>query len=109
VRRRKVIAVVVLVLGVLLLAGAMADHSFASPRNAECQSGLGQLGQIIDTTVAHDCGLVGALEAATGWLILLGVAALGAGVYLARAAYSRSASSSSDRTPPGGRSPSRTI
>ena len=109
-RRRRVIAVLVLALGVLLLAGAVVDHSLVAPKNAECQSGIGQLGQIIDNTVAHDCGLVGGLEAAIGWLIVLGVAALGTGVLLLRAAYRSSASiSSSERTPPAGNSPSRTI
>jgi hypothetical protein len=108
VRRRKVISVVVLVLGVVLLVGALVDHSFAAPRNAECQSGLGQIGQLIDNSVAHDCGLVGVLEAAFGWLLLLGLATLGAGAYLV-GTYSKSARSSSDRTPPDGGSPSRTI
>lgn len=109
-RRRKVIAVLVLVLGVLLLVGAGIDHSFAAPRNAECQSGIGQIGQFVDNTIAHDCGLVGVLESAIGWLIVLGVLALGSGALLAWSAYRSSGSrSSSDRTPPGGRSPSRTI
>jgi hypothetical protein len=87
VRRRKVLAVVVLVLGVVLLAGAMADHSFAAPRNAQCQSGIGQIGQIVDSTVARDCGLVGGLETAVGWLIAAGVAALAGGAVLTRTAF----------------------
>lgn len=109
-RRRKVIAVLVLVLGVLLLASAGIDHSFAAPRNAECQSGIGQIGQLVDGNIAHDCGLVGVLESAIGWLIVLGILALGAGALLLRSAYRSSGSkSSSDWTPPDGRSPSRTI
>lgn len=109
-RQRKVIAVVVLLLGVLLLVGAVIDHSFAAPRNAECQSGIGQVGQLVDGTIAHDCGLVGVLESAIGWLIVLGILALGVGGGLLRSAYRSSGSrSSSDRTPPAGGSPSRTI
>jgi hypothetical protein len=52
------------------------------PKSALCQSGIGQIGQAIDTTVAHDCGLVNGLEAAVGWLLVLGVLAVAFGGYV---------------------------
>ena len=57
---------------VLFVAG-LADHAFAAPKAALCQSGIGQFVQDLDGTVAHDCGLVTVLEAATGWLLVAGV------------------------------------
>lgn len=47
------------------LAGGPGDV-FAAPKAALCQSGLGQFVQDLDGGVAHDCGLVTALEDATG-------------------------------------------
>lgn len=86
-RRQKILALVIFVLGVALLVGAFVDHSFAAPRNAACQSGIGQIGQLVDNTLAHDCGLVGVLETAVGWLIALGVVGIGAGAFLVRNAF----------------------
>jgi hypothetical protein len=87
--RRKTTGAVAIAAGVVLLAAGLADHAFAAPKAALCQSGLGQLVQGLDDTVAHDCGLVTTLEAATGWLLVAGVliAVFGAAViYNARAA-----------------------
>jgi hypothetical protein len=80
--RRKTTGVVALVLGVVMFVAGLADHAFAAPKAALCQSGLGQVVQGLDGTVAHDCGLVTTLEAATGWLLVAGVliAVLGAAV-----------------------------
>jgi hypothetical protein len=80
--QRKTTGVVALVLGVVLFIGGLVDHAFAAPKAALCQSGIGEIGQAIDNTVAHDCGLVTALESAVGWLLATGIlaAALGAAV-----------------------------
>jgi hypothetical protein len=70
------------VLGAILFVAGLIDHWVVAPKSALCQSGIGQIGQAIDTTVAHDCGLVNALEAAVGWLLVLGVLAVIFGVYV---------------------------
>jgi len=82
VRRPKVVAVVVAVLGVALIVGGFVAHNFAAPRNAECQSPVGQVGQFVDNTIAHDCGLVTTLESAVGWIFVLGIAAIVGGAVL---------------------------
>jgi hypothetical protein len=90
-RRRGTGAVAVAAGAVLFVAG-LADHAFAAPKAALCQSGIGQFVQDLDGSVAHDCGLVTALEAATGWLLVAGVliAVFGAAVIVsARAAVTR--------------------
>jgi len=74
--RRKSTGAVALALGVVLFIGGIVDHLFAAPKAALCQSGIGQLAQGFDTTVAHDCGLVTALETAVGWLLVAGVFAV---------------------------------
>ena len=92
--RRKTTGVVAIVAGVVLFVAGLADHAFAAPKAALCQSGIGQFVQGLDGTVAHDCGLVTALEAATGWLLVAGVliAVFGAAVIVnARAAVTRPA------------------
>ncbi len=71
--RRKTTGIVAAVLGAVLLIAGLVDHVFAAPKAALCQSGLGQLVQGFDGTVAHDCGLVTALESAVGWLLVVGV------------------------------------
>jgi hypothetical protein len=71
--RRKKTGVITLAAGVVLLVAGLADHVFAAPKAALCQSGIGQFVQDLDGTVAHDCGLVTALEAATGWLLVAGL------------------------------------
>jgi hypothetical protein len=92
--RRKTTGVVAVVAGVVLFIAGLADHAFAAPKAALCQSGIGQFVQDLDGSVAHDCGLVTALEAATGWLLVAGVliAVFGAAVIVnARAAVTRPA------------------
>jgi hypothetical protein len=74
--RRKTTGAVALAVGVVLVIAGIVDHEFAAPKAALCQSGIGQLAQGFDTTVAHDCGLVTALEAAEGWLLVAGVLTL---------------------------------
>ena len=74
--RRKTTGAVALAVGVVLFIAGIVDHLFAAPKAALCQSGIGQIAQGFDTTVAHDCGLVTALEAAVGWLLVAGVFAV---------------------------------
>jgi hypothetical protein len=71
--RNKTTVAAALALGIVLFIAGIVDHLFAAPKAALCQSGIGQLAQGFDTTVAHDCGLVTALEAAVGWLLVAGV------------------------------------
>jgi hypothetical protein len=71
--RRKTTGIVAAVLGVVLFIAGLVDHVFAAPKAALCQSGLGQLVQGFDGTVAHNCGVVTALESAVGWLLVAGV------------------------------------
>src|ERR1700683_1467304 len=80
--RRRATGVAAVVVGAILLVAGLIDHWVVAPKSALCQSGIGQIGQAIDTTVAHDCGLVNALEAAVGWLLILGVLAVIFGVYV---------------------------
>jgi len=80
--RRRATGVAAVVLGAILFVGGLIDHWVVAPKSALCQSGIGQIGQAIDTTVAHDCGLVNALEAAVGWLLVLGVLAVIFGAYV---------------------------
>jgi len=71
--RRKRTGVAAVATGVVLFVAGLADHVFAAPKAALCQSGIGQFVQGLDGTVAHDCELVTALEAATGWLLAAGI------------------------------------
>ena len=80
-RRRKAFGLTALTLGVILLLAGIIDHAALASKSALCQSGLGQIGQLIDGTVAHDCGLVTTLESAVGWLLATGVLALILGAY----------------------------
>jgi hypothetical protein len=101
--RRKKTGVVAVVAGVVLFVAGLADHAFAAPKAALCQSGIGQFVQDLDGSVAHDCGLVTALEAATGWLLVTGVliAVFGAAVIVtARAVVPRPAAPADPATPP---------
>jgi hypothetical protein len=101
--RRKTTGVVAVAAGLVLLVAGLADHAFAAPRAALCQSGIGQFVQDLDGSVAHDCGLVTALEAATGWLLVTGVliAVFGAAViFSARAAVTPPAGPAGPAAPP---------
>jgi hypothetical protein len=100
--RRKTTGIVAVVFGVVAFIAGLVDHAFAAPKAALCQSGLGQLAQGFDGTVAHDCGLVTALESAVGWLLVAGVliAVFGAAVlYNARIPKSAPASATSADRP----------
>ncbi len=81
-RRQRATGVAAVALGGVLFVAGLIDHWVVAPKSALCQSGIGQIGQAIDTTVAHDCGLVNTLEAAVGWLLVLGVLAIIFGVFV---------------------------
>ena len=82
--RRKTTGVAALVIGAILVIAGFVDHAVISSKNALCQSPLGQIGSAIDNTVAHDCGLVTALESAIPWLIGLGILGLILGIAVIR-------------------------
>jgi hypothetical protein len=82
--RRKATGVAALVLGAILIIAGLVDHAVIASKAALCQSPIGQIGGAIDTTVAHDCGLVNALESAVGWLIAVGILALILGIVVIR-------------------------
>ncbi len=82
--RRKSTGVAAIAAGAVLLVAGLVDHVLAAPKAALCQSGLGQVAQGLDGTVAHDCGLVTAAESAVGWLLAAGVLAAVLGAALLR-------------------------
>src|ERR1700733_11351356 len=82
--RRKTTGVAALVIGAILIIAGLVDHEIIAPKNALCQSPIGQLGSAFDNTVAHDCGLVTALESAVGWLIVVGILGLILGIVVIR-------------------------
>jgi len=72
--------------GVVLLT--VPFHDGTIPQwNALCSSDVGQIGQIIDNSAQHDCGMVSLADHLMGWLLGLGIVALaGSGLlWLARA------------------------
>jgi hypothetical protein len=72
------------VIGAILIIAGLVDHAVIASKNALCQSPIGQIGSAIDNTVAHDCGLVTALEAAVGWLLVVGILGLILGIVVIR-------------------------
>jgi len=82
--RRKATGVAALVIGAFLIIAGLVDHEIIASKNALCQSPIGQLGSAFDNTVAHDCGLVTALESAVGWLIVVGILGLILGIVVIR-------------------------
>jgi hypothetical protein len=82
--RRKATGVAALVLGAILFIAGLVDHAVIASKAALCQSPIGQIGGAIDTTVAHDCGLVSDLESAVGWLIAVGILAVILGIVVIR-------------------------
>jgi hypothetical protein len=97
--RRKKTGVIAIVAGAVLFVAGLLDHAFAAPKATLCQSGLGQFVQDLDGTVAHDCGLVTALEAATGWLLAAGILAAIFGAAVLR--HARAARPSAQSASPG--------
>lgn len=82
--RRKATGIAAVVLGAILIIAGLVDHAVIASKAALCQSPIGQIGGAIDTTVAHDCGLVNDLESAVGWLIAVGILAVILGIVVIR-------------------------
>jgi hypothetical protein len=75
-----------LVLGGILLM-TVPFHDGTIPQwNALCSSDIGQIGQVLDSSAQHDCGMVSLADRLMGWLLGLGILALaGSGLlWLAR-------------------------
>jgi hypothetical protein len=71
----------------VLLAIIPLDHGTIPQWNGLCNSGLGQLGQLLDTSARQDCGAVGLADHAIGWLIGFGTVGLAAALVLAVIQY----------------------
>jgi hypothetical protein len=67
--------------GVLLLTVPLHDGTIPQ-WNGLCSSGIGQIGQLIDSSAQQDCGAVNVADHLIGWLIGGGIAALAASALL---------------------------
>jgi hypothetical protein len=65
------------VLGVLLVTVPF-HHSTIPQWNGLCSSGVGQIGQLLDSSAQRDCGMVSLADHLIGWLLALGILALAA-------------------------------
>jgi hypothetical protein len=80
-RRRAAVAGLAAVGALLTLASILLMivpfHDGTIPQwNALCSSDIGQIGQVLDSSAQHDCGLVSLADHLMGWLLLLGILAL---------------------------------
>lgn len=66
--------------GAALLVAGLADHAYAAPKAALCGSGPGEFGQVVNPSLAGDCGTYQSLEQVVGWLMGAGVVLLGFGM-----------------------------
>ena len=67
--------------GILLVT--VPFHRATIPQwNGLCSSGLGQIGQLLDTSAQRDCGAVSLADHLIGWLFGLGILALAASALL---------------------------
>jgi hypothetical protein len=79
------------VLGVLLVT--IPFHHGTIPQwNGLCSSGVGQIGQLLDSSAQRDCGMVSLADHLIGWLLALGIVALAASGLLWMRARPRSSS-----------------
>jgi len=85
------IAGAVLTLGGILLMSVPFHDGTIPQWNALCTSDIGQIGQVLDSSAQHDCGMVGVADHLIGWLLGLGILALaGSGLlWLGRARPAR--------------------
>jgi hypothetical protein len=67
-------------LGQTTILVAYTGGRTVSQVNGICASGIGQLGQAMSTTVSQRCGQVAMYEQIHGWLIIIGVVAVAAGI-----------------------------
>jgi hypothetical protein len=67
--------------GILLIT--VPFHDGTIPQwNALCSSDIGQIGQVLDSSAQHDCGMVSLADHLMGWLFALGILALGGSALL---------------------------
>jgi hypothetical protein len=71
------VGTLLLAAGVLLMTVPL-HHGTIPQWNGLCTSGVGQIGQLIDSTAQQDCGSVSLADHLIGWLIGGGLAALAA-------------------------------
>jgi hypothetical protein len=84
---RPLVAALSVLGGLLLAAGLLLMtvplHDGTIPQwNGLCSSGIGQIGQLIDSSAQQDCGAVSLADHLIGWLIGGGLLALAAAVLL---------------------------
>jgi uncharacterized membrane protein HdeD (DUF308 family) len=85
---RRAPALALAVLGALLTLAGIAlvtvrFHQGTIPQwNGLCSSDLGQIGQLLDGSAQHDCGMVSAADHVIGWLFALGLLGLAASALL---------------------------
>ncbi len=72
-----VIGVLLVVAGILLVTVPF-DHGTIPQWNGLCSSGIGQIGQLIDSSAQQDCGAVSLADHLIGWLIGGGIVLLAA-------------------------------
>jgi hypothetical protein len=61
--------------GILLMT--VPFHDGTIPQwNGLCSSDVGQIGQFLDSSAQHDCGMVSVADHLIGWLLGLGILAL---------------------------------
>jgi len=65
-----------LTLGGILLMSVPFHNGTIPQWNALCSSDIGQIGQALDSSAQHDCGMVGVADHLIGWLLGLGILAL---------------------------------
>ena len=65
-----------LTIGALALVTVRFQHGTIPQWNGVCTSGIGQIGQLFDSTAQQDCNLVGLADHLIGWLFATGLLAL---------------------------------
>jgi hypothetical protein len=69
-------------IGAVLLVTVPFHHGTVPQWNGVCSSGVGQIGQLFDSTAQRDCGLVSVADHLIGWLLVGGLLALAASALL---------------------------
>jgi hypothetical protein len=71
-----------LTIGGVLLVTVPLHHGTVPQWNGVCSSGIGQIGQLLDSSAQQDCGMVSLGDHLIGWLFAGGALALTAGALL---------------------------
>ena len=71
-----------LTIGAVLLVTVPFHHGTIPQWNGVCSSGIGQIGQLFDSTAQQDCGMVSLADHLIGWLFAGGILALAAAAQL---------------------------